>query len=111
METQVLIETAAGVLLSTLMDIIPAFKKWFDAQETGRKRLVTVGLIVAVSATLFGISCAGWLEGLFPGAKIACTEQGIQELIRIIGIVTISSQTSYTLLFKKSTTETIKNIS
>jgi hypothetical protein len=87
----------AGAVLSLAFSFIPGLKAWFDTIEPDWKRVIMLAVLAVTCIALFGLSCAGWLEGLWPGLGITCDKAGIQGLIRIFILAAIANQGTYSL--------------
>ncbi len=62
-------------ILTVAADYFPKFAAWFDALEVAEKRRFMLGGAVIICGVLFGIQCAGWVDGSF-----TCTPKGLIDL-------------------------------
>ena len=92
-----LLALIAGALLSLAFSYIPGLKDKFGQFPPETKRLVMAGLLFGVALALFGLACANWLEALWPGMGVACTQAGALELVRIFALAAISNQSTFQL--------------
>ena len=91
---------AAG-LISLAGSYFPGFSGWFEKLEPNHKRGV-MGLGIILSGALgFGLSCAGFLESLYPGLGIACDQQGALSLVAAILAALWTNQNVYALTPKE----------
>ena len=87
--------SVAGVVLSTLFEYFPKLSAWYNAQEDNIQRLVLLGAMALVAATIFGMGCAGLSD------TFACTKEGAFEAIKVFVSGVISSQATYLVLPRK----------
>ena len=85
------ISVAGGVIISLGFAYIPKLKGWFDPKPGDQKRLILLGLLAAVTAVSFGLSCLGWYP-LFP-----CSVAGIKPAVEAFFLAAIANQTAYAL--------------
>ncbi len=86
---------AAGVLLSLGFRYLPGLAPWYDMRTKEEKSLLMGGLILLTGLGIFGLSCAGWLDGLWPGLSVTCDQAGLQGMIRNIVFALISNQATF----------------
>ena len=82
----------AGVVLSLLFGYFPGLKGWFDGLETGKKRLIMAGLLLAVSAGIFGLSCWKIVDPV-----VVCDQTGLVGLGKVFVLSVIANQATFTL--------------
>ena len=93
--TSELLASIAGIVLSLVFSYVPFAKDWFEKLDGNYKRLVMLGLLVAVALVIFGLSCANWY------ALVACSAVGAKALIEMVIIAAVSNQTAYMLIPNK----------
>lgn len=84
-----------GVALSLLFKFIPGFKTWYDALADEYKGLIMAAIVFLSAAVLYGLSCVGWLEGLWPGLGLTCDQAGLSGLIRAVVLALTANQATY----------------
>lgn len=84
----------AGALLSVLMEYTPKFAPWFAKQETTKKKLITLGLLVVAASGSLLISCYG------PFEVVSCTEDGIWIVVTAFVFAITGSQSTHSLTKK-----------
>lgn len=99
--TPQLLTALAGVILSLCFEYIPKFHTWYNNLEDTVQRLIMLGSLVLVSAGLYGMACAGWLQMVSPGFQLACNEQGLWGLVSAFVFAMIANQSTYLLSPKK----------
>lgn len=95
--TPVQIASAGGVLLALALSYFPGFGKWFNAQESATKVLITGVGLVLVSAGAFGLACAGINLG---DVVLACTKEDALSLVASLIAALIANQSTYLLAVK-----------
>lgn len=101
-----MIAAIAGGLLSLGFSYIPGLSGWFerlgelpeDGYDNGTsKRLVMLGLLLLVSASVFGLVCSGWGEIVFGGSEPVptCDQEGVMGLIRVLILAVMANQSIY----------------
>lgn len=70
---EILVGFAAGAL-SVIFEYVPGLAPWYDKLAPEYKRLMMLGLLVAVALAVYGISCAGWVEA------VTCDQLGVVQL-------------------------------
>ena len=83
----------SGVLLSLAFMYIPGLAPKFDALEPTYKRLIMLGLLVVVAASIYGLSCAGIGEAW--GINISCDQSGLEALVANFVLAMIANQSIY----------------
>lgn len=79
-----------GVILSLVFSYVPGVEAWYKALEGTTKRLIMLGLLVLVTAAIFGVSCAG-LGGDF-GISVECSKAGVMGLLQVLFAAIIGNQ-------------------
>lgn len=64
----------AGGLLAVIFEYVPGIAPWYEKLAPEFKRLMMLGLLVAVALAVYGASCAGWVEA------VTCDELGVMQL-------------------------------
>jgi len=86
----------AGVILSLAFAYVPGLSNWYNALDGMYKRLVMAGLLVAIAAGAFGLSCANVI------ASVTCDRQGALGVINALIAALVANQSTYILLVRKS---------
>lgn len=102
-ETLILI---AGTVTSVLFSYVPGLNTWYAAKTPDIKRLIMAGVLLAVSAAIFGLSCAGL--GGYIGIDIDCSREGAFGLVRIFILAIVANQGAYALTVK---TDAVRKLS
>ena len=68
------LSTAAAILLSLLFSYVPGLSDWYGNLDPVRKRLIMLGMLIAVALGSLALACAGWSES--PGIPLACDQPG-----------------------------------
>lgn len=80
------ISYASGIALSLILGFAPKIKEAYNKLDSYQKQLVMLGLALIISLGIFGLSCAGWAEGL--GLPVLdCSTNGFQQLLKLFGQV------------------------
>ena len=91
-ETLILI---SGAVLSLLFSYVPSLNTWFAAKSPDIKRLIMAGMLLLVSAAVFGLSCAG-LGGEI-GIQLECSKEGVIGLVKTFILAIVANQGAYAL--------------
>lgn len=89
----------AGVVLSLLFSYFPGLNTWFDGLAGNVKRLIMLVLIAVVAGAYFGLSCTSWAADL--GITIACTSEGLKQVVLAFVQILVANQAVYALTPKK----------
>lgn len=81
---------AAAVALSMLFSYVPGLRTWYAGMGDEIKRLIMLGLLVAVSALFFGLGCAGLFE-----TNVACDAAGALVMVKYLLIAIVANQSAY----------------
>src|SRR5512147_2420404 len=94
----------AGALLSLGFSYIPGLREWYarlgegavDGDGGTLKRLVMLGLLVAVAAGSFALGCLGWAADLGL-ASFACNQSGALGLVKALVLAIMANQSTFKL--------------
>ena len=97
-------ELLAGIVavgISLLLEYAPGFASWFQPLGEQAKKLINLGLLVAVAVAVYALSCAGFAEmvGLAP---VACDAGGAIVLLRALFGALFASQSVHMLTKRAS---------
>lgn len=92
----------AGVLLSLFFSYIPGLSVKFAALLPEVKRLIMAGLLLVISAGIWGLGCAGIID-----AGLLCEKSGLIQLAWIFVTSIIANQSTYTITPQ---TEAVKSV-
>jgi hypothetical protein len=81
----------AGVILSLAFSYIPGVSDWYAQRDGTEKRLIMAGLLLAVAAGAFGLSCAQVLS------TVTCTRDGALGLVYAFIAALVANQTAYSI--------------
>jgi hypothetical protein len=102
--TAEILALVAGVIISLLFSYIPGLNVKFGVLASETKRVILLGLMLAVGIVAFLLSCTTF-GGNF-GIPVVCTQGGLSELIKAFVLAAIANQTTYQLTTEpKSVTE------
>jgi len=96
----------SGAALSLLFSYFPGLNTWFAAKSSDVKRLIMAGVLLVVSAAIFGLSCAGYGSDI--GITLDCSKEGVIGLVKVFILALIANQGAYALTVK---TEAVKRLS
>ena len=96
----------SGAVLSLLFSYFPGLNTWFAAKSSDVKRLIMAGVLLVVSAAIFGLSCAGYGSDI--GITLDCSKEGVIGLVKVFILALIANQGAYALTVK---TEAVKRLS
>jgi len=85
----------SGAVLSLLFSYIPGLNVKFAELGSEVKRLIMAGLLLAVAASVYGLSCAGWGASL--GIVVPCDQEGLLSLIQVFVLALIANQSAYAI--------------
>lgn len=86
------ITATAGVVLAILFEYVPGLKDWYGALKDNYQRLVMLGVLLAVVAGAFGLSCYGKL------AYFECSEAGVWAAIQAFIAALVANQSTHRIL-------------
>jgi hypothetical protein len=89
------ISSIAGVILSLMFSYIPKFREWYSKLGSTKKRLIMLGLLLLVSASVFGAAC--WDVAGDLGLNISCNKHGLIGMISVFVSAIISNQAIYAI--------------
>ncbi len=87
--TQEKLVALVGVVTSLVFSYFPVVKDWFDGQLPNVKRLLQVAVALVVSGVVFGLGCAGIVEGF------ACTWDGALDAAWLLVAFIVANQATY----------------
>lgn len=90
--TPELIAGLAGVVLSLIFSYIPKLNEKFAALGPEVKRLIMLGLLLVVSAGIYGGTCGGIIQ-----SGISCDKSGLLHLVWMFVTATIANQSTYNI--------------
>ena len=90
--TPEILAAIAAAVLSLLFSYIPKLNVWFASLAQEVKRLSMAGLLLLISAAIFGLGCAGIVN-----SGISCDQAGLIRLITIFIIAIMANQSVYQL--------------
>src|SRR4030043_1887772 len=64
-----------GAVLSLLFSYVPGLANWFNPLDENKKRLIMLGMLVVITASVFGLSCAGVINA------VTCDKPGAMGLL------------------------------
>ena len=86
------IGAVAGIILSLLFKYVPGLDGWYGNQDSNKKELVMLGIMVGAVVGAYSLSCVGWLD------IYACTEMGAKDaMFALVGAV-VGNQGAYSAL-------------
>ena len=85
----------AGAVLSLLFSYIPGLNAGYAGLGSEVKRLIMAGLLLAVAAGVYGISCAGF--GASFGVSVPCTQEGLLGLVNAFVLAVIANQAAFAI--------------
>lgn len=94
MSSDILVALAAA-LLSLGFSYIPGLADWYAKLTAEYKRLLMLGLLVAITLATFGLACAGFGADL--GIAVSCDQPGALGLLRSLFIAVLANQGTYKL--------------
>jgi hypothetical protein len=91
--TSELLASIAGIVLSVAFSYIPGLAEKWAALPSDKQRLYMLGIMAVAALAVFGLTCAGL--GDWAGVKLACTQSGALELIKIFVFALMANQAAY----------------
>lgn len=88
----------SGAVLSLLFSYFPGLNTWFAAKSSDVKRLIMAGILLVVSAVIFGLSCAGYGSDI--GIALDCSKAGAIALFKTFILAVIANQSTYAITVK-----------
>lgn len=95
-----LILLVGGVFLSLCFEYIPGVRDWFGGLAENNKRFVMAIVLLLVPAVAFLLSCAGWMQDLYPELSATCDKSGAVVYIRGYILALVANQGTHRLLPK-----------
>jgi hypothetical protein len=84
----------AGAVLAVLFAYIPGFASWFNPLQAETKRLIMLGMLVVITAAVFGLSCANiWVS-------VTCDQKGAFGLVIALVTAIVANQGTFSILPK-----------
>lgn len=84
-----LLSSLSGVFLSLSFSYVPGVKDSFDELSATGKRLVMLLLLLAMSLSAFGLSCAQWIN------YVTCDQRGAQTAITAFIAALVANQATF----------------
>ena len=85
----------AGVVASLIFEYIPGLNTWYNGLDDNYQKLFMLGILAAVVAAAFALSCAGW-EQIYE-----CSEVGAKTALYAFVAALIGNQATYLVSPKK----------
>lgn len=89
--TPELLALVSGAVLSLAFSYVPGLNGKFGALAGDYKRLVMLGVLFLTAAGVLGLACIGRYDG------VACTEDGIWQMLEVFVLAAIANQSAYAL--------------
>jgi len=86
----------AGVILSLSFSYIPKLSDWFHALEPTMKRLIMAGLLLAVAAGAYGLSCGAVITA------VTCDKSGAMGLVMAFIAALVANQAAFAISPRKA---------
>ncbi|MCJ7804685.1 hypothetical protein MUP35_03075, partial [Patescibacteria group bacterium] len=83
-----------GSIIALLFAYVPGFANWYEPMDGTKKRLIMLGILVVITAAIFGLSCAGILT------TVLCTQKDAIALVNALILAVIANQGTYAILPK-----------
>lgn len=99
-----LISAVAGMVLSLIFSYAPRLNTKFAALEAGVKRLIMAGLLILVTAGLFGLGCSALI--VIPG--FSCTQGTAVQYTWMLIYALAANQTTYSISPETSAVRRVK---
>lgn len=90
------IAAIVGVVISLVLEYVPAVQKWYNALTDGYQKLITLGVGLVVVAAIFGLGCANLLNPYW-----TCSWAGSYSAALAFLAYVLANQTTYALFLKK----------
>ena len=90
------IAAAAGIVLSLLFSYVPGVSKWYNGLGKIEKQGTMGVALIAATAALFGLSCAGFLDA------VTCDAGGAVAAIGMLIDALVANQATYLITPRKS---------
>lgn len=88
----------AGIVLSLAFSYVPGLSDKYNALDGTTKRLVMLGVVVAVAFGAFGLTCAKVALG---GLALTCDQAGAVELVKAVVTALTVNQVTFLLTPKR----------
>lgn len=86
--TPEMLAMVVGVIMSLAFSYLPGVASWYNLLSSEWKRVIMLIMLAAVSAVIYGLACGGVLTG------IACSQQGVMDLVQIFIAALIANQSA-----------------
>jgi len=86
-----------SAIVSILFMYFPKLESWYDTLPSNEKRLVMTGALAVIAIAVYGLACSGYLDKVWPGAVVACNEEGLIDLVKTFVIAVGVNQGVYRL--------------
>jgi len=96
--TEILFASIVGSLISIVFRFFPGLASAYDALADSVKRLIMIGVLLAVSGIMFAMNCAGLLTVFVPEASLTCDLDGGIAFLAIVIPMMIANQSIYSLI-------------
>jgi len=83
------LSSVSGVVLSLVFSYVPGLSGWYEKLNGVSKRLVMLVALLAVSGSVFGLSCSGWWD------FVTCDQSGLTGLIEAFVLALVANQAAY----------------
>jgi len=98
--TPELLASLAAMLLSLAASYLPRFSGWFNTLDGVFKRLLMLGLLAAISAAAYALTCAGLGSQL--RLSLACDAPGALDLFKTFLAALLANQATYQIAAPKT---------
>lgn len=85
--------SVAGLVLSLAFAYVPGLSTWYDGKNSQTKALIMAGLLLAVSAGAYFLSC-----GNAPFSYFECTETGAWTAAQVFVMALVANQGTYMIV-------------
>lgn len=92
--TAEMLSAIVATVLAVLFAYVPKFASWYKPLQEETKRLIMLGLLIAASGAIYGLSCAEiWMF-------VTCDRAGLIGLVEILITAIVTNQGVYRILPK-----------
>lgn len=91
-----LLAGVVGALLSLAFAYVPNVQEWYDARTAKEKAGIMALGLIAVSVAIFALGCTQIVS-----VTLACSPQGVVELVRILLAALMANQSTYLLAVRQ----------
>jgi hypothetical protein len=89
-----------GILIQVAVLRLPKVAQWYQSLESGKKGTYMIIATALIGIVYYGLSCTTFAVEL--NLRLYCSKDSLYLLLRTIGIMIVSQQTSYMVLPKYS---------